>query len=231
MATHFSQAGIKFLTGLKRHNERVWFDARKSVYEGELKAPMLAVIDEVNAAMETFAPEHVRPAQKCMMRIYRDIRFSKNKDPYKTNVAAWWARQGLEKTSGAGFYFHMTATEVVIAAGAYMPEKDQTLAIRRMLLKQHDEMRAMLSARALKTAGMTPIDGMKMSRGPKGFPADHPAMDLILQRQWGVGATLPVDVALGPGLVKEIAKRFKLAAPMVALLNEPLSGGAKKPMF
>jgi uncharacterized protein (TIGR02453 family) len=230
MATHFSAAALQFLRDLARHNDRDWFEPRKPVYERELKAPMLALLDEINHRMLDFAPEHVRPPQKLMMRLYRDIRFSKNKQPYKTNVAAWWARQGLEKTSGGGFYFQITATEVMVAAGVYMPEKEQLLAIRRMLLDRHEEYRALIGSRRMKSL-MQPIDAMKMTRGPRGFPAEHPALDLILQRQWGVSSTLPAETALAPTLGAEIVKRFKLAAPLVALLNEPLIGKPKKPLF
>ena len=226
MGAHFSEAGVKFLRGLARHNEREWFDPRKHVYEAELKAPMLAVIDEINEAMLRFAPEHVRAPQKCMMRIYRDIRFSKDKRPYKRQVAAWWARQGLEKTSGGGFYFHLSATEVQVAAGVYMPEKDQLLAIRRMLLERHDEVR-----RLMKVRGMQPIDAMRMTRAPKGFPAEHPANDLVMQRQWGVSSTLPLETALSPALAKEIVRRFRRAAPLIALLNAPLVEKPKRPLF
>ncbi len=230
MSAHFNEAALKFLRGLKRHNEREWFDARKPVYEAEIKAPMLAIIEEVNAGLAKFAPEFVRPPNKIMMRIYRDIRFSKNKQPYKTNVAAWWARQGLEKTSGGGFYFEFNETEVRIAAGVYMPEREQLLSIRRMLLERHLELRDRMGKKQLK-GKLTPFDGLKMTRGPKGFSPDHPAMDLILQRQWGVSAGLPVEAALAPGLIREILGRFKLAAPMVHLLNEPLAERGKQKLF
>ncbi len=102
MGTYFSGDALKFLRGLKKNNDREWFGERKDVYEKQLKAPMLALIDDVNHAMLEFAPEHVRPAQKIMMRIYRDIRFSKDKRPYKHHVSAWWVRDGLQKTSGGG---------------------------------------------------------------------------------------------------------------------------------
>ncbi len=234
MGAHFSEAAVKFLRGLAKHNDREWFDARKAVYESELKAPMLAVIEEVNAQLAGFAPEFVRPPHKCFMRIYRDIRFSKSKLPYKTNVAAWWARQGLEKTSGGGFYLQFSPDEVLVAGGAYMPEKDQVLAIRRHLLEHHEEYRRIMAARKLRTT-MTEFEPAKMTRGPKGFPPDSPAMDLILQRQWGVSATLPMETALGPGLVKAVVERMKLAAPLVAFLNAPLVAkpgeSSRKPLF
>jgi len=230
MATHFSEAAVKFLRGIARNNDREWFEPRKPIYEAELKAPMLALIGEINDALHDFAPEYVRPPQKSLMRIYRDVRFSKDKKPYKTNIAAWWARTGLEKTSGGGFYFEMTATEICIAAGCYMPQKDQLLAIRRMLLERHEEYRALMSSKKL-LAVLTPFDGLKMARGPKGFPADHPALDLIMQRQWGVSSRLPVEVALKSSLLQEIVKRFKVAAPLVSLLNEPLVERPRKSLF
>ena len=230
MATQFSNEALKFLRGLKRHNDRVWFDERKPVYERELKAPMLALIAEVNEAMLEFAPEHVRPPQKIMMRIYRDIRFAKDKRPYKTHVSAWWAREGLQKTSGAGFYFDVSATEVTVAAGVYMPEREQLLAIRRYLAEHHAEFRRVLAGKKLRSL-MQEGDGLRLTRPPKGFSAEDPAIDLLMCRQWGVSATLPVERATMPALVKDVVDRFKAAAPMIAMLNSPLVGKAKRPMF
>jgi len=230
MATYFSADALKFLRGLKRNNDREWFQARKPNYERELKAPMLALVGEINEAMLKFAPENVQPPQKAMMRIYRDIRFSKDKRPYKTNVAAWWARAGLEKTSGGGYYFHISPDEVVIAAGVYMPEREQLLAIRRHLVQHHAEMRKILAGKKLRSL-MQEFDGLKLTRPPKGFAPDDPAMDLLLCRQWGVAAHLSAETALKPTLIKEIVERFKAAAPMVALLNTPLAPRPKRPLF
>ena len=232
-APHFSDKSLKFLRGLKRNNDREWFEPRKPVYEAEVKAPMLAVVAAINEALVEFAPHNVRPPQKAMMRIYRDIRFSPNKAPYKTQVAAWWSRDGLEKTSGGGFYFSVSATDVTVAAGVYMPEREQLLAIRRYLLEHHAELRALLNGRKLK-AKLSEFEGNRLTRPPKGFPADSPAMDLLLCRQWGVAATLPASVATTPALVKEITDRFRLAAPIVELLNQPLLASLKaksRPMF
>ena len=230
MATYFSGEAIKFLRGLKRNNDRVWFEARRGVFEKELKGPMLALIGEVNEAMAEFAPEHVRPAPKIMMRIYRDIRFAKDKRPYKTHVSAWWVRDGLEKTSGAGFYFHVSPEEVVIAAGVYMPEREQLLAIRRYLAEHHAEFRRRMKGKKLRSL-MTENEGHSLSRAPKGFPEDHPAIELLKNRQWGVSAHLPGERALKASLVKDVVERFKAAAPVIAMLNAPLVGKPKKPLF
>src|ERR1700761_7154534 len=127
---YFRPEAITFLRNLARHNDRDWFQPRKAQFEAELKEPMLAVVRRITDAMIDFAPDHMRPAEKALFRIYRDTRFSSDKRPYKTHTAAWWAqqslqKQGLQKTSGAGYYFHVSAKEVTIAAGAYMPEKEQ----------------------------------------------------------------------------------------------------------
>ena len=230
MPTHFTPEALKFLRGLARRNDRVWFEERKPVYEQALKAPMLALIAEINTALAEISPAHVRPPQKAMMRIYRDIRFSKNKQPYKTQVAAWWAAEGMEKTSGGGFYLSLSATELTIAAGCYMPEPEQLLAIRRYLLSHHEELRALLADKKLR-AKLGEFDGLKLTRAPKGFAADDPAIDLILHRQWGVASVLPADAALESTLVREIVTRFRLAAPIVAFLNTPLAPKPRKPLF
>ena len=240
---HLRKEGLAFLRSLIRINKldpveaREWFNTNKATYEAELKEPMLAIIRRVTDAMLDFAPEHVRPAEKSLFRIYRDTRFSADKRPYKDHIAAWWTHTGLDKTSGAGYYFHISAKEVVIAAGAYMPEKDQLAAIRHWLLDNHAEFRQLLDKPALKKA-FREFDGNALSRPPKGFPTEldgkpHPALDLIRCRQWGVSATLPADAALKPDFAAEIIRHFKLIAPVVAALNTPIAESVKprKPVF
>lgn len=214
--------GLKFLRNLARHNDRDWFQPRKAVFDAELKEPMLAIVRKLTDAMIDFAPNHMRPAEKSLFRIYRDTRFSNDKRPYKTHVAAWWSHQGLDKTSGAGYYFHISAKEVIVAAGAYMPEKDQLSAIRHWLLENHVEFRKILEKPAVRKA-FKEFEGEKLSRPPKGFPKDHPALDLIQCRQWGLSATLPAETALKPTLAATIVRYFQLAAPMVDALNTPIA--------
>jgi len=214
--------GLTFLRNLTRHNDREWFTPRKAVFEAELKEPMLAIIRKVTDAMVDFAPAFVRPAEKSLFRIYRDTRFSNNKLPYKTHVAAWWSHQGMEKTSGAGYYFQVDAKEVIIAAGAYMPEKEQLAAIRHWMLDHHAEFRKVLQKPAVRKT-FSEFEGNALTRPPKGFPAEHPGMDLIRCRQWGVAATLPAAEALKPNFAATLIRTFKIAAPVVDALNTPLA--------
>jgi uncharacterized protein (TIGR02453 family) len=224
---------LTFLRNLKRNNDREWFQPRKAIFEAELKEPMLAIIRKVSEAMESFAPAYVRPAEKCLFRIYRDTRFSGDKTPYKTHVAAWWMLEGLKKTSGAGFYFHIDPKEVVVAAGAWMPEKDQLAAIRHWLLDNHKEFRKLLNRPAVRKT-FAEFEGNALIRPPKGFPSEHPAMDLIRCRQWGLSTSLPASEALKPDFAAVLARYFRLATPVVEALNTPIAASLlpqKKVLF
>jgi uncharacterized protein (TIGR02453 family) len=225
MPTHFTPEAMRFLRGLARNNDREWFEARREVYERAAKAPMLALIEEINHAMEEFAPQHLRPPHKIMMRIYRDIRFSPNKQPYKTHLSAWWSRRGMEKTSGGGYYLQIGPKDVMVSTGVYMPEREQLLALRRWMSAHHPEYRAMV-AKLLRArgAGFTGIDGEMLTRMPKGFAADDPADELVRAKNWGAHAMLPLEAALEPNFAKELVRRLRLAAPLVDMLNGAIVG-------
>jgi uncharacterized protein (TIGR02453 family) len=230
---HLRTEGMKFLRGLEKNNDRDWFNGRKAVYETELKEPMLAIVRKITDAMIEFAPNHVRPAEKSLFRIYRDTRFSHDKRPYKTHVAAWWSHMGMEKTSGAGYYFQVSPKGVVIAAGAYMPEKEQLAAIRHWLLDNHSAFRKMLDRPVVKKT-FKEFEGEPLTRPPKGFPCEHPAMDLIKCKQWGLSTTLPAETALESNFATILIKHFKLLAPVVDALNTPIAASMapkKKVLF
>jgi uncharacterized protein (TIGR02453 family) len=222
---YFRPAALTFLRNLARHNDRAWFQPRKPQFEAELREPMLAVIRRITDAMADFAPNHVRPAEKSIFRIYRDTRFSSDKRPYKTHVAAWWTHTGLEKTSGAGYYFHVSPKGVVIAAGSYMPEKEQLAAIRHWLLEHHAEFKKLLQRPAVRSA-FKEFEGNTLTRPPKGFPAEHPGMDLIRCRQWGLAADLPAKAALKKDFADVVIRYFKVAAPVVDALNTPIAAAS-----
>jgi uncharacterized protein (TIGR02453 family) len=226
---YFAPEGLRFLRGLARNNNRDWFNERKPIYEAEIKRPMLAVIEAVTGAMMDFAPGHVRAPESIMMRIYRDTRFSKEKLPYKTHVAAWWVHDGLAKTSGAGFYLHVSGKQVEIAAGAFMPDAEQLLAIRRFLMEHHEEYRKLAQARALRRLLKDEESGEPLRRSPKGFPGEHPAAALYRQKRWGFGASLEPEMATRPEFAKMVGSYFRAAAPLVALLNRPLVVRAQRP--
>lgn len=219
---YFRPAALTFLRNLAKHNDRDWFNPRKAIFESELKEPMLAVVRKITDAMMDFAPNHVRPAEKSLFRIYRDTRFSNDKRPYKTHIAAWWTHTGLDKTSGAGYYFHVSAKDVIIAAGAYMPEKEQLAAIRHWLLDNHEAFRKILQRPAVRKI-FSEFEGDALTRPPKGFPCDHPAIDLIKYKQWGMSTSFPAKQSLQKDFAQTVIRHFRLLAPMVDALNTPIA--------
>jgi uncharacterized protein (TIGR02453 family) len=211
----FPAEAITFLKGLEKHNTRDWFQPRKQIFESKLKEPMHAFVEEINAELLKFAPEHITEPKKAVYRIYRDTRFSKNKTPYKTHLGALFPRLGFDKNSGAGYYFHVSAKEVGIACGVYSPGPDELRKLRHFIAENHESFR-----KTNKLMGA--VKGDTLQRIPKGFDADHPAADLIKMKQWYWWVELDPALVTSPKLKAEIIKRFKAIAPMVEMLNKPL---------
>jgi uncharacterized protein (TIGR02453 family) len=220
MFSGFSPQAITFLRGLGRNNRREWFQPRKDTFETLLKAPMIQLVEAINAELLDFAPDHITDPKKAVYRIYRDTRFSADKTPYKTHLAAIFPNRGLQKHSSAGFYFHLTAKKVGIAAGAYGPGPDELRAVRTWLAEHHEAFRQ-ASRRPQKLLGK--IGGSAVTRMPKGFAAGHPAEDLLRMKQWLYWIELDAELATTPRLLPELVKRFRVAAPVVEMLNAPLS--------
>ncbi len=217
----FPPEGIAFFRGLKRNNRREWFQARKEIFDQQIKVPMVELVTAVNAAMMDFAPGNATDPQKAIYRIYRDTRFSKDKTPYKTHIAANFPRRGLEKHACGGFYFSVSPEEIEVAGGVYMPGPEQLVALRNHFAAHHEEFRQILRAKPFRTL-MGELWGEQLSRVPKGFPADHPAADLLRYKQWIVYVTLEPDMATTPKLLAEIVRRFRVMAPFTEFLNAPL---------
>jgi len=112
--------------------------------------------------------------------------------------------------------------EVIIAAGSYMPEKEQLAQIRHWLLDHHSEFRKLLNRPAVKKL-FDEFEGNALTRPPKGFPQEHPALDLIRCRQWGLAAELPAKAALKKDIADVVIRYFKVAAPIVDALNTPIA--------
>ena len=221
----FSSDALAFLRSLKRNNRREWFQPRKEKYEALIKLPMLELAGCLNEEFARFAPAYITPPQKAVFRIYRDTRFSHDKTPYKTHIAAIFPRSTADKNRGACFYFHFTDKELLLFGGVYSPERDELLAYRTLLQEHYEEFREIVAARPLKRA-LSGLQGEQLTRMPKGFPVDHPAEELLRHRQWYLETTLDIKFLTSRKLVPEMTRHFELMAPMVEFLNRPF---AKKP--
>jgi uncharacterized protein (TIGR02453 family) len=215
----FPPEALTFLRGLTRNNRREWFQPRKHIYETTLKAPMVELVDALNVEMRKFAPSHVSDPNKAIYRIYRDTRFSADKTPYKTHIAAIFPRRGQEKHVSAGFYCGVSLEGIEVAGGLYRPGPQELLAIRTWLADRHAEFRqAAIGPRKL----MGELHGESLQRIPKGFDAAHPAADLLKMKQWLYYTTLDARLVTSPRLFGEIARRFRVMLPVVEMLNAPL---------
>jgi uncharacterized protein (TIGR02453 family) len=223
----FPPQAIEFFRGLARNNKREWFQPRKQVYEEQVKEPMRVLVEAVNADLMEFAPQYATEPQKAIYRIYRDTRFSKDKTPYKTHIAASFHRRAPVSHGDAGYYFAISHKEVAIGGGIYMPDTAALLAIRNHIAGRHEELRRILRARQLKQL-LGELHGEQLSRVPKGFAADHPAADLLRYKRFILYVTLDPALATTPALYAEIVKRFRAMAPFMAFLTAPLAPARKK---
>ena len=219
----FPPEAMTFYRGLAGHNTREWFQPRKAVYDEKVKAPMVELVTALNSAMMDFAPDYVTDAPKAIYRIYRDTRFSPDNTPYKTQIAASFARRGMEKHGAAGYYFAISHKGVDLGGGIYMPTPETLLAVRTHLAERHAEFRKLAASSAIKRL-FGAMHGEQLSRVPKGFCADHPAADLLRFKQFLMLTTLDAAIITTPKLFTELEKRFRALAPFLDFLNAPLVG-------
>lgn len=219
----FSEDAVKFFRTLRKNNTREWFQPRKEIFDAKIRAVMEDLVGHINHEFGKFAPLHIAEPKKAIYRIYRDTRFSNDKTPYKTHIAANFPRQGMEKHSAAGYYFSVSDEEVEVAGGVYMPQPDGLLAVRNHILENHARFAKIVGHKKLVDV-LGPLHGASLSRVPKGFDATHVAADWIRMKQWMFYKTVQGPAMMrSPDLLKEVVMRFKLVAPLVEFLNEPLA--------
>lgn len=223
----FGADGLAFLRGLKRNNRREWFQPRKDRFESTVRAPMLAIIEQLAVDLRPIAPELVVDVKTAIYRIYRDTRFSENKTPYKTHIAANFPWRGLPKHEGAGLYFHVSPDEIWIGGGMYAPQTSQLQAVREHIAGNHRRLRSIVESAAFKrTIGA--LEGEQLHRVPRGFPKDHAAADLLRYRQFLAGRELAPAVATTARFYPSLVDTFRVVVPLIRFLNEPLTRAASE---
>jgi uncharacterized protein (TIGR02453 family) len=217
----------RFFRELEKNNNRDWFEAHRQTYLEAVKAPMEELAAEVAAALLKFAPHSATDPKKAIYRIYRDTRFSADKTPYKTHCGASFWHKDLVKHAGAGYYFEVSHRYVGVAGGVYMPPPENLRLLRAHILENHQRFAKLLADPRLKDA-CGELTGDSLSRPPKGFPPDHPAAGWLKLKQMYFWVELPAKLALEPAVAAEIVRRFRLMAPVMDFLNEPLLAMKKK---
>src|SRR5437870_10536535 len=177
----FSTATLTFLRGLKRHNDRAWFEGHRAEYEAVVQQPMRHLIEEMDVRLARLAPEIVGDPKRSLFRIYRDIRFSADKSPYKTHAACWFYHRdgsravGREAAGGgAGFYFQIAPGDSFLGGGVWMPPKEALGKIRDAIAERPRAFETIATDRRLKRRFGGLDDEAKLKRVPRGYLPDHP---------------------------------------------------------
>jgi uncharacterized protein (TIGR02453 family) len=221
-APRFTNQSLRFLRDLKRNNRREWFNAHRDDYEAHVRQPMTLIVSRLADDLREFGPEFVVNPKTSMYRIYRDIRFSENKAPYKTHVAANFPTRGLPKHEGAGLYFHVSPDEVWIGGGMYAPPQPQLHAVREHIAVNSRRLRTLVESPVFRRDVGT-LEGERLQRVPRGFAKDHDAAEYLKFRQFLAGREFEPAFATSPRFYAGLLTVFRRVAPLMRFLNEPLT--------
>lgn len=209
---------IKFLKALQKNNNRPWFEKNRSQYENA-KADFLLMVEQLIKAISTFdKPIGNLEAKNCTFRINRDVRFSKNKDPYKNNIAAYFNKDG-KKGIGAGYYLHIEPGKSFAAGGIWMPEPAVLAGIRQEIDYSFKEWKNIISDKSFKKNFTEGIKGETLTRPPKGYDENNPAIEFIKKKSFIVSRSFTDAEVQSKTFVKDVAKTFGAMKPMIDFLN------------
>jgi uncharacterized protein (TIGR02453 family) len=216
---HFGPGLFSFLRELRENNSRDWFHVHKARYQREVRDPALTFISDFAPALKEISPHFradPRPVGGSLFRIHRDVRFSKDKSPYKTAVGIQF-RHDLGKDAHApGFYLHLEPENVFLAAGSWRPDGPSLLKIRTRIAEKPAAWQEVM-----ETPGMAErmdLEGDVLKRPPRGFDGDHPAIRDIKRKDFIAVARRSEEDALKPGFESVCADYFGDAAPLVRFL-------------
>lgn len=211
---------LVFLSSLEKNNNREWFEKHKKQYLSAKKSFDDFVLQLIQLA-KSIDPEigYLEP-KNCTFRIYRDVRFSKEKSPYKTNFGAYISKGG-KNSEWAGYYFHVEPSESFIAGGKYMPQGPALKAIREAISYEPEVFRAILSKPAFKNH-FKGIMGETLRTAPKGYPKDHPDIDLLKYKGYAVYQPISPEILKSTALLDEIGSAWSELKTLNDFLNRAM---------
>lgn len=217
---------LQFLSALKENNNKPWFDTNRKTYE-TAKKNFAEVVQELIKGIGRFdrgIEEAQLEVKNCTFRINRDVRFSKNKDPYKTNFGASFSKGG-KKAHSAGYYLHIDPTQCFLAGGIWMPEPDDLKKIRIEIDYNFDEIRTILNAESFKKHFPNGLDREAATvRPPKGYDDANPAIELIKLKSFTTSSLINANEILKPNFTEIVLEGFKAMQPYIAFLNRAIEG-------
>jgi uncharacterized protein (TIGR02453 family) len=225
----FAAATLTFLRGLKRHNQRPWFEAHRAEYEAAVQQPMRELIEEMDVRLARLAPEIIGDPKRSMFRIYRDIRFSADKSPYKTHASCWFYHRdgsravGREAAGGgAGFYFQIAPGDSFTGGGMWMPPREALIKLRDAIAEDPKPfVKIATDRRVMRRFGGLSEEAV-LRRVPRGFAPDHPAGRWLKFQSFVTGRALSDAQAVSARLPALLEADFRLMLPLVRWINAVL---------
>jgi len=215
----FSRKTVKFLKSLEKNNNRDWFADNKQHYEDDVRTPALGYIESMGTHMGKISPHFVVSAKKVggsLMRVHKDVRFSKDKTPYKTNIGIHFKHARGKDVHAPGFYLHIEPGDVFIGAGIWRPESG-TLKNVRTLIDEYPNEWKKLASKITEKQGFE-FGGDSLKRPPKGFMKDHELIDDLKRKDFIAVQNLKVTDIYVEDFDKVTAKLFKAASPLVKFI-------------
>lgn len=211
---------ISFLKRLALNNDREWFAAHKHEHDAA-RASVIELSQKLIDNIGVFDTDiKGLQANKCVFRIYRDTRFSKNKLPYKNNMGAYFAK-GDKQVQYAGYYLHIQPDESFLAAGVFMPDSRLLKAIRQEIYFNSASLSKILASSSFKKF-FSQLDDYKLKTLPKGYDKDHPAIDLLRYTSFVASHPIKDEQLFSSDFVKHTTDAFKAIAPLVSWLNHAI---------
>jgi len=214
-------ATLQFLKALKKNNNREWFLANKDKYE-VAKANYFhfveATLNEILKFDNSLA--ELNPKQ-CVFRINRDVRFSKNKEPYKTNFGASFSK-GAKKINAAGYYFHLEPGACFIGGGLWMPETSDLQKVRQEIDYNFKPFKNIIELKKFKNTFDSLSSEAKLTRPPKGYDIDNPAIEFLKLKSFTAITAISDSEVLDKNIVKKSVAIFKTLSPLVQFLNSAI---------
>jgi uncharacterized protein (TIGR02453 family) len=218
---YFSKAFLKFLADLDKNNNREWFHENKKRYEQDVKKPFEKFIGIMIDKMQAVDATIVITPKDAIFRIHRDVRFSKDKSPYKNHVSAIISKGGRKDMTTPGLYIQVSAKEFGIYSGAYMPDKNQLQGIREAIASDLSGFKKLINAKAFVSKFGT-IQGEKNKRIPKEFQEEAELQPLIANKQFYYMANLKAETVLDPKLPKILMDHYQAGLPLSRFLSEAM---------
>ena len=212
---------VDFLKRLKKNNSKEWFDNNRAKYLAakenylDFVAKILNTLKSIDPTLQDIQPKN------CVFRINRDVRFSANKNPYKTNLGASFSKGG-KKIACAGYYFHLEPGACFIGGGYWMPMADDLNKIRQEIDYSFDEFKNIIQQKAFKNAFVTLDNKEKLIRPPKGYEKDNPALEYLKLKNFIVMTSIEDNELLEKDLIPKVISHFKVMKPLVDFLNRAI---------